>query len=110
WAARCVHEASHAVMMVCTGKRIGSIEVAMNFERGQSGVVVALVRGNVCYAGVTGRSEALSPVGVPVRRPNDAPIYCWRAFLKSALVTAAGPAGEMKYRAQAGLTRGRVGG
>jgi hypothetical protein len=43
-----------------------------------------------------------------VRRPHDAPIYCWLAFLKSALVTAAGPAGELKYRAQAGLSRGYV--
>jgi hypothetical protein len=44
-----------------------------------------------------------------VRRPHNAPIYCWRAFLKSALTTAAGPAGEMKFRAQSGLSRGYVG-
>jgi hypothetical protein len=106
-AAVCVHEASHAVMMVCTGRRIGSIEVAMNFERAYGGAVIALVRGNVRLAGVTSHFEA-SPAGVPVRRPHDSPIYCWLAFLKSALVTAAGPAGEMKFRAPAGLSRGYV--
>jgi hypothetical protein len=59
--------------------------------------------------GAIGHSEVRSPVGVPVRLSHDAPIYCWRVFLKSALVTAAGPVGEMKFRAQAGLSRVHVG-
>jgi hypothetical protein len=106
-AALCVHEAGHAVVMVCTGERIGSIEVAMNFERGHSYATIALVSGNARRAGVTSHFEA-SPVGIPVPRSRDAPIYCWRAFLKSALVTCTGPAGEMKFRAHAGLSRGYV--
>jgi hypothetical protein len=107
-AALCVHEAGHAVVMVCTGERIGSIEVAMNFERAYGGAVIALVSGAVRRAGVTVPFEA-TPAGVPVRRSHDAPIYCWRAFLKSALVTCAGPGCDMKYRAQAGLSRGGIG-
>jgi hypothetical protein len=106
-ASVCVHEAAHAVMMVCTGERIGSVEVAMNFERAYGGAVVALTRGNVRRAGVTSHFEA-TPSGIPAPRAHGAPIYCWRAFLKSALVTAAGPAGEMKFRAPAGLSRGYV--
>jgi hypothetical protein len=108
-AAVCVHEASHAVMLICTGERIGSIEVVMNFERTYGGATIALVSGNARRAGVTSNFEA-SPTGVPVPRSHDAPIYCWRAFLKLALVTAGGPAGEMKYRAQDGLSRAVIGG
>jgi hypothetical protein len=107
-AAVSVHEASHGVMLICTGERIGSIEVVMNFERTYGGATIALVSGNARRAGVTSNFEA-SPTGVPVPRSHDAPIYCWRAFLKRALVTAAGPAGEMKYRAQDGLSRGFIG-
>jgi hypothetical protein len=35
--------------------------------------------------------------------------YCWRGFVKNAIVAFAGPAGEMKFRAQAGLPRGFIG-
>jgi hypothetical protein len=61
-AAVCVHEASHAVMLICTGERIGSIEVVMNFERTYGGAVIALVSGNARRAGVTSNFEA-SPTG-----------------------------------------------
>jgi hypothetical protein len=44
-AAVSVHEASHAVMLICTGERIGSIEVVMNFERTYGGATIALVSG-----------------------------------------------------------------
>jgi hypothetical protein len=108
-AAIATHEASHAVMMVCVGQRIVGVELAMNFERAAlGGGVRASVSGNARRAGGTINFEA-SPVGIPVRRPNDAPIYCWLAFLKRALVTCAGPAGEMKYRSLAGLSRGAIG-
>ena len=109
-AAVAVHEASHAVLMVCTGQRVGGIEVAMSFERGYGGVVVARTSGRASHPDATGSTFKASPAAVPVRRPHDAPIYCWRAFLKDALATAAGPAGEFKYRSLAGLPRGFVGG
>jgi Peptidase M50B-like len=115
-AALAVHEASHAVMMVCTGGRVESIEVALNFERGYGGVVVALVSGVARKGGETGHSKSpagvplpKSPAGEPTRRPPDRLIFCWRAFLKPALVTAAGPIGAMKYLAQGGLSRSHVG-
>jgi hypothetical protein len=107
-AAIATHEASHAVMMVCVGQRIVGVELAMNFERALGGGVRASVSGNARRAGGTINFEA-SPVGIPVPRSRDAPIYCCRAFLKSALVTCAGPAGEMKFRAQEGLPRGFIG-
>ena len=66
-----------------------------------------------CHAGGAARGGRESridicPSGVPLLRSHE-PKYCWRAFIKNAIVTCAGPAGEMKYQAQAGLSRVHVG-
>jgi hypothetical protein len=107
-AALCVHEASHAVMMVCTGQRIGSIEVALDFERAYGGGVGASVRGRCKLEGATQDANDVNPADVPPLLRSYEPHYCWRAFIKRAVILCAGPGGEMKFRAQEGLPRGHV--
>jgi hypothetical protein len=106
-ASLCVHEAAHAVMMICTGERIGSIEVSLNFERAYGGGVYASVRGACSRAGVA-RGSRVSPSSVALEKP-DKVYVCWRAFCKGAIVSAGGPAGEQKFRAQAELPHAVVG-
>ena len=106
-ASMCTHEASHATVMISTGARIERIEVALDFERTYGGSVYARVRGRAKYK-MGEPSTPASSSDFPPRRGGK-PIACWMAIWKDALVTAAGPAGEMKFRAQAGLSRGAIG-
>jgi hypothetical protein len=103
-----VHEASHAVAVVSMGKPLEKIEVGLTFERDYDGKILALPRGRCKLKGVTQDAIDVSPSNVPLLRSHE-PKYCWRGFVKNAIVTCAGPAGEMKYRAQAGLQRAVVG-
>jgi hypothetical protein len=57
---------------------------------------------------VAGVGIDVSPSSVPLLRSHE-PKYCWRAFVKNAVITCAGPAGELKHRAQEGVSRGHVG-
>jgi hypothetical protein len=106
-AAIAVHEAAHAVAVVCMGKSLEQIEFGLNFERDYDGKTLALPRGRCKLSGITRDAIDVSPSSVPVSRGTLQ--YCWRAFIKNAIVTASGPAGEMKFRALAGLSRGFIG-
>jgi hypothetical protein len=107
-AALCVHEAAHAVAIISTGDRLDSIEVALDFERAYGGGVAASVRG-ACKRKMAPRdTSGTSPSRVPLLC-NGKFEFCWLAFLKRAIVTCAGPAGEVKFRAQVGLSRGVIG-
>ena len=106
-AAIAVHEASHAVAVVSMGKPLEQIEFGLIFERDYDGKTLALPRGRCKLKGVTRDAIDVCPSGVPLLRPHE-PKYCWRAFIKNAIITCAGPAGEMKYRAQDGLPRGHI--
>jgi hypothetical protein len=106
-AAIAVHEGAHAVAIVCTGKPLEQIEFGLTFERDYDGKPLALPRGRCKLKGVERDAIDLSPSNVPLLRSHEAK-YCWRGFIKNAIVTCAGPAGEMKYRAQEGLPRGHI--
>jgi hypothetical protein len=107
-AAVCVHEASHAVAVISMGKRLDQIEVALNFERWDDGVYAA-PGGRCKLKGVTRDAIDVRPADVPLSRSREPTNFCWLGFIKNAIVTCAGPAGEMKYRAQDGLPRGFIG-
>jgi hypothetical protein len=103
-AAACVHEAGHAVMLLCTGRRVACVEVAMDFIDLPDGRVAACVRG------------LAAPITAPATGPDtpDRPIplwdvglpwTCWRAQREKALFHVAGAAAETRYRSQAGLSR-----
>jgi hypothetical protein len=106
-AAVCVHEAAHAVAVISMGKRLDQIEVALNFERWDDGVYAA-PGGRCKLVGITRDAIDVRPSEVRLSRSRELR-FCWRAFIKNAIVTASGPAGEMKYRAQDGLPRGFIG-
>jgi hypothetical protein len=106
-AAIAVHEAAHAVVVVSMGKPLEQIEFGLIFERDYDGKTLALPRGRCKLKGVERDAIDLSPSSVPLR--SHEPKYCWRGFVKNAVITCAGPAGELKHRAQAGLSRGHVG-
>jgi hypothetical protein len=106
-AAIAVHEASHAVAVVCMGKPLEQIEFGLIFERDYDGKTLALPRGRCKLKGVTRDAIDVCPSSVPLSRGTLQ--YCWRGFIKNAIVAFAGPAGEMKFRAQAGLSRGFIG-
>jgi hypothetical protein len=107
-AAIAVHEAAHAVAVVSMGKPLEQIEFGLIFERDYDGKPLALPRGRCKLKEVERDAIDLSPAHVPLMRSHE-PKYCWRGFIKNAIITCAGPAGEMKYRALAGLSRGHVG-
>jgi hypothetical protein len=107
-AALCVHEAGHAVAIVSTGERLESIEVALDFERAYGGGVAASVRGSAKRKMAEPSTSGTSPPRVPLLWDGKFH-FCWLAFLKRAIVTCAGPAGEMKYRELARLARGGIG-
>jgi hypothetical protein len=108
-ASLCVHEAGHAVAVISTGDRLESVKVELYFGRAHGGGVTASVRGNCRRKMVPRDTSGTSPSSVVPLLWNGKFHFCWLAFLKSALVTAAGPAGEMKHRRQAGLSRGFIG-
>ena len=89
------------------GKPLEQIEFGLTFERDYDGKPLALPRGRCKLSGITRDAIDVSPSSVPVSRGTLQ--YCWRAFIKNAIVTAAGPAAEMKFRSQAGLSRGFIG-
>lgn len=103
--AACVHEAGHAVMLGCTGRRIACVEVGINFIDLPDGRVAACVHGQAApitaFPGAPDRPDRPLPL-LDVRAP---PWSCWRAQLGKALFNVAGPAAETKYRSQAGLPR-----
>jgi hypothetical protein len=107
-AAIAVHEAAHAVAVVSMGKPLEQIEVGLSFERDYDGKPLALPRGRCKLKGVTQDAIDVCPSGVPLSR-SQGPKYCWLGFIKNAIITCAGPAGEMKFRAQDGLPRGFIG-
>jgi hypothetical protein len=106
-AATAVHEASHAVAVVSMGKPLGHIEFGLTFERDYDGKILALPRGRCKLVGVTRDAIDVSPASVPLLRSDDQK-YCWLGFIKNAIITCAGPAGELKFRAQEGMTRAHV--
>jgi hypothetical protein len=105
-AAIAVHEAAHAVAVVSMGKPLEQIEFGLTFERDYDGKTLVLPRGRCKLVGVTRDAIDVSPSSVPLSRGTLQ--YCWRGFIKNAVILCAGPAGEMKYRAQEGLPRGHV--
>ena len=108
-AATCTHEAGHCVALVSTGRRVGGVEVALDFVRSYDGGVAASVRGQAAPLAalkvVPSTSDAPS---IPLL--DVEPQSCWLASWKRALFMCAGPAAEMRYRSQAGLSRGFIGG
>jgi hypothetical protein len=106
-AAIAVHEAAHAVAVVSMGKQLEQIEFGLTFERDYDGKTIALPHGRCKLKGVDRDAIDLSPSNVPLLRSHE-PKYCWRGFIKNAIVTCAGPAGELKFRAQEGLPRGHI--
>jgi hypothetical protein len=106
-AAIAVHEAAHAVAVISMGKPLEHIEFGLIFERDYDGKPLALPRGRCKLKGITRDAIDVSPASVPLSRGTLQ--YCWRGFIKNAIIMGAGPAGEMKYRAQAGLSRGFIG-
>jgi hypothetical protein len=107
-AAVCVHEAAHAVAIVSMGDRLDSIEVALDFERAYGGGVAASVRGRCKLKVAEPSTSGTSPSSVKLLW-NGRFHFCWRAFLKRAVIMCAGPAGEMKFRSLAGLPHAVVG-
>ena len=103
--ALAVHESSHGVATICMGKSLEQIEVV--FERDDDGKPLALPRGRCKLKGVTRDAIDVSPSSVPFSQSYDLE-FCWRAFIKNAVVLCAGPVGEMKYRSLAGLPRGHI--
>jgi hypothetical protein len=107
-AAVCVHEAAHGVAIISMGERLESIEVALDFERGYGAVVGASVSGRCKIKVAAPSTSGKSPSSVPLLW-NGKFYFCWLAFWKRAVIAAAGPAGEMKHRAQSDLSRGAIG-
>jgi hypothetical protein len=107
-AAVGAHEASHAAAIVSMGKPLEQIEFGLTFERDIDGKTLALPRGRCKLKGVTRDAIDICPSGVPLLRSHE-PKYCWRGFVKNAVITCAGPAGEMKFCSQEGLSRAYVG-
>jgi hypothetical protein len=105
--ALCAHEAGHAVMMMMTGEPLEQIEVGLTFQWYYGGKTLALPHGRAKRKGVVERDAVdVGPLGLPLSRVTLQ--YCWRAFIKIAIVAAAGPAAEWKFRAQTGLPREHV--
>ena len=113
-AAIAVHEAAHAVAVVSMGKPLEQIEFGLTFERDYDGKPLALPRGRCKLKGVTRDAIDLSPSSVQLSPAFRGGIslgtlqYCWLGFIKNAVILCAGPAGELKFRAQEGLPRWHV--
>jgi hypothetical protein len=108
-AAVCTHQAGHCVALISTGRRVGGVEVALDFVRSYDGGVAASVRGQAAARAalkvVPSTSDASSSI-IPLL--DVEPQSCWLALWKRALFMCAGPAAEMRYRSQAGLSRGAI--
>jgi hypothetical protein len=109
-AAVCAHEASHAVAVVSMGGRIEQIEVGLRFQWYYDGKTLVKPHGMVTPEGADkgdGQGDTLvTPSSVPL--DPVMPFCCFNPYLKDAIVSCAGPAGELKYRAQGWLPRETV--
>jgi hypothetical protein len=105
-AALCVHEASHAVAVISMGGRLDSIEVGLTFHWYYDGKTLVKSRGMVTPEGAEQDDTLVTPSSVPL--DPVMPFCCFNPYLKDAIVSCAGPAGELRYRAQGGLPRETV--
>lgn len=104
-SAICHHEAGHAVAGAVCGMDSNPVAVWRIFETATVGDIVIRTCGAVAAVPIIPTSHPIKVLDLPDAPPAAADEIPknWRALLPPALIAAAGPVGESRYREEAGL-------